>query len=186
MTIGIGKYTPLSIIKIITKKDEEKKDTIAKINETTYQKDTSSKNTDILVEGMSEIKASLSRCCNPIPGDNIIGYITRGFGITVHRTSCKNILDIDERLINVKWNNNITKKYATSILVYTNSYDNLLEIITKASSNNIIIDSITTINKSDYKVYDMTVLVENKDKLEKFMNDLMNLSFIQKVERELN
>ena len=186
MNIGNGKYTPISIIKIITKKDEEKKDTITKINETTYQKETNSKNTDILVEDMSEIKASLSGCCKPIPGDNIIGYITRGSGITVHRTSCKNIIDIDERLINVKWNDNINKKYATDILVYTNSYDNLLDIITKASSNNIIIDSISTINKSDYKVYDMTVLVENKDKLEKFLNDLMNLNFIQKVEREIN
>ena len=70
--------------------------------------------------------------------------------------------------------------------LYTNSYDNLLDIITKASSSNIIIDSISTINKTDYKVYDMTVLVENKEKLEKFLNDLLNLKFVQKVERELN
>jgi|GEM_PF-5705061 acetolactate synthase small subunit len=49
----------------------------------------------------------------------------------------------------------------------------------------MIIDSISTINKSEYKVYRMTVLVENKEKLEKFMNDLLNLSFVQKVEREV-
>ena len=186
MTIGIGKYTPLSVIKIITKKEEEKQDLTKKINESTYQREDRNSKNDILVEGMSEIKASLSGCCKPVPGDNIIGYITRGSGITVHRTSCKNIIDIDERLINVKWNKNITKKYATDILVYTNSYDNLLDIITKASTSNIIIDSISTINKSDYKVYDMTVLVENKEKLEKFLNDLLNLKFVQKVERELN
>ena len=186
MMIALGKYTPLSIIKIINKKEEEKEDLTKKINETNYQKQDKSKNNDILVEGMKEIKASLSGCCKPVPGDNIIGYITRGSGITVHRTSCKNIIDIDERLINVKWNENVTKKYATDILVYTNSYDNLLDIITKASSSNIIIDSISTINKTDYKVYDMTVLVENKEKLEKFLNDLLNLKFVQKVERELN
>ena len=186
MSIGIGKYTPISIIKIINKKDDEKKDLTTKINESNYRIESGNKNNDILVEGMSEIKASLSGCCKPIPGDNIIGYITRGSGITVHRTSCKNILDIDERLINVKWNDNVIKKFSTDILVYTNSYDNLLDIITKASSSNIIIDSISTINKSDYKVYDMTVLVENKEKLEKFLNDLLNLNFVQKVERELN
>ena len=186
MNIGIGKYTPISVIKIVNKKEEEKKDITKKINETNYQKEEKNKNNDILVEGMSEIKASLSGCCKPIPGDNIIGYITRGSGITVHRTSCKNIIEIDERLINVKWNDKITKKYATDILVYTNAYDNLLDIITKASTSNIIIDSISTINKSDYKVYDMTVLVENKEKLEKFLNDLLNLKFVQKVERELN
>jgi len=188
MTIGTQKYTPASIIKIITKKDEEKKEVNwqEKINESNYHKEDKNKNNDVLVEGMKEIKATISGCCKPVPGDNIIGYITRGFGITVHRSSCKNITDIDERLINVKWNEIAGKKYATDILVYTTTFDNLLEIITTASSNNIIIDSITTINKSEYKVYSMTIIVENKAKLEKFMSNLLNLSFIQKVERQIN
>ena len=185
VNIALGKYTPNQIIKIINKPEEEKVDLTTKINETNYNKINFSNN-DVLVEGMNEIKASLSSCCKPIPGDNIIGYITRGSGITVHRSTCKNIIDIDERLINVKWNNNITKKYPSDILVYTNTFDNLLDIITKASSSGIIIDSISTINKSDYKVYNMTVLVENKEKLEKFMSDLLNLKFVQKVERSVN
>lgn len=185
VNIALGKYTPNQIIKIVNKPEEEKIDIAAKINETNYSK-ISFSNNDVLVEGMNEIKASLSSCCKPIPGDNIIGYITRGSGITVHRSTCRNIIDIDERLINVKWNDNVTKKYPSDILVYTNTFDNLLDIITKASSSGIIIDSISTINKSDYKVYNMTVLVENKDKLEKFINDLLNLNFIQKVERSVN
>lgn len=183
--ISIGKHTPSSIIKIINKK-EEKPDIMAKINENNNHKPKQNENNDILVEGISEIKANLSGCCKPLPGDNIIGYITRGSGITVHRSNCKNIIDIDERLINVKWNTNVEKKHQSDILIYTNANNNLLEIITKASSNNIIIDSISTINKSSSKVYSMTLLVENKEKLEKFMNDLLNLSFIEKVEREMN
>ena len=185
VNIALGKYTPSQIIKIVNKPEEEKVDIAAKINETNYNK-TNFSNNDVLVEGMNEIKASLSSCCKPIPGDNIIGYITRGSGITVHRSTCRNIIDIDERLINVKWNDNVTKKYPSDILVYTNAFDNLLDIITKASSSGIIIDSISTINKSDYKVYNMTVLVENKEKLEKFINDLLNLNFVQKVERSVN
>lgn len=185
VNIALGKYTPNQIIKIVNKPEEEKIDIAAKINETNYSK-ISFSNNDVLVEGMNEIKASLSSCCKPIPGDNIIGYITRGSGITVHRSTCRNIIDIDERLINVKWNDNVTKKYPSDILVYTNTFDNLLDIITKASSSGIIIDSISTINKSDYKVYNMTVLVENKDKIEKFINDLLNLNFVQKVERSVN
>lgn len=185
--ISLGKHTPASIIKIINKKEEEKPSIMNKINENTSYKDTKVRsNNDVLVEGMSEIKANLSLCCKPLPGDNIIGYITKGFGITVHRSSCKNIIDIDERLINVKWNDNLNKKYPSGILVYTNANDNLLDIITKASANNIIIDSISTINKSSKKVYSMTLLVENREKLEKFMNDLLNLKFIEKVEREIN
>lgn len=186
INIATGKNTPNSIIKIISNNNTEKKDVdiATKINETTYYKEINSNN-DVLVEGISEIKTSLSSCCKPIPGDNIIGYITRGSGITVHRINCHNITDTDERLINVKWNTLKDKKYPSDILVYTNTYDNLLDIITKASANNIIIDSIATINKSEYKVYRMTVIVENKDILEKFMNDLLNLNFVQKVEREV-
>ena len=184
MNIALGKYTPQSIIKIINKKEDIKEDLATKINNSKYEYDKISNN-DVLVEGISDIKTSLSGCCKPIPGDSIIGYITRGSGVTIHRATCKNILDIDDRLINVKWNNT-TKKYPSDILVFTNTYDNLLDIITKATASNIIIDSITTINKSSHKVYRMTVLVENKDKLDKFINDLLNLNFIKKVEREIN
>lgn len=185
--IGTGKYTGNSIIKIIIKPEEPKKDIAEKINEnSTYNSKKEPGNNDILVEGMTEIKASLSGCCKPVPQDSIIGYITRGSGITVHRINCRHITDTEERLINVKWNDNITRKYPTDILIYTTTFDNLLEIITKAASNNIIIDSISTINKSEYKVYSMTILVENKEKLDKFLNDLLNLSFVQKVERAIN
>ena len=182
--IGSGKFTASSIVKMLTKKELPKKDIVEKINESTFKKEIS-KN-DILVEGIGEIKVTISNCCKPIPGDNIIGYITKGSGITVHRSNCKNIIDLDERLVNVKWNNNVVHKYLTDIIVYTNTSDNLLDIIAKASTNGITIDSISTINKSEYKVYNMTVLVENKEKLDKYIVDLQNLSFIKKVERYIN
>ena len=182
--IGSGKFTASSIVKMLTKKELPKKDIVEKINETTFKKEIS-KN-DILVEGIGEIKVTISNCCKPIPGDNIIGYITKGSGITVHRSNCKNIIDLDERLVNVKWNDSVVHKYLTDIIVYTNTSDNLLDIIAKASTNGITIDSISTINKSEYKVYNMTVLVENKEKLDKYIVDLQNLSFIKKVERYIN
>ena len=182
--IGSGKFTASSIVKMLTRKELPKKDIVEKINETTFKKEIS-KN-DILVEGIGEIKVTISNCCKPIPGDNIIGYITKGSGITVHRSNCKNIIDLDERLVNVKWNDSVVHKYLTDIIVYTNTSDNLLDIIAKASTNGITIDSISTINKSEYKVYNMTVLVENKEKLDKYIVDLQNLSFIKKVERYIN
>ena len=170
-------------MKLIVKDDENK--VVAKIKTVSDNKKQTIKN-DILVEGMNEIKVSLSGCCKPIPGDNIIGYITKGSGITVHRSSCKNIIDLDERLINVKWNDGLNKKFPTDLLVYTTPHDNLLDIITKASSNNITIDSVTTITKSDLKIYSLTVLVENTSRLDKFIKDLNNLSDISKVERQIN
>ena len=183
MSLGSGKYAVSSVMRLITKK-EDKSEKILKKNIQSSKKQ-SLKN-DVLVEGMNEIKVTLSGCCKPIPGDNIIGYITKGSGITVHRSNCKNIIDLDERLINVKWNDDVTKKFPTDLLIYTNTDDNLLNIITKASTNNITIDSINTITKSEFKIYSLTVLVENSEKLNKFCIDLNNSSFVNKVERQVN
>lgn len=184
--IGNGKFTPSSILKQLQQKNNNttKKEITLKTNETS--KKTSESKDDILVEGIGKIKVSISNCCKPIPGDNIIGYITKGSGITVHKSNCKNIIDVDERLINVKWNTVISKKYFTDIIIYTNTSDNLLDIIAKASTNNITIDSISTINKSEYKVYNITILVENTDKLNKYINELQSLSFIKNIERHIN
>ena len=180
--IGSGKYSPANILKII-KKDNSQDKKILKDSNTkkTYNM---SKN-EILVDGLGEIKVSLSNCCKPVYGDDIIGYVTKGSGITIHRSCCHNITSTEERLINVKWNSEIGKKYFTDLLIYTTSMDNLLDIITKAATNNITIDSITTLNKSDYKTYSITIIVENKEKLEKFINDLYNLTEVEKVERIL-
>ena len=180
--VGAGKITAQAVVKVL-KKEEEKEDVALRINETS-NRPIVHKN-DILVEGMDDIKVNLSGCCKPIPGDKIIGYITKGSGITVHRLNCQNITNVDERLIQVKWNNDSSKKYFADLIVHTNTSDNLLDIITKASLNNIIIDSISTINKSEYKVYRLTILVENTLKLDKFMVDLTNLPFTLKVERLL-
>ena len=182
MSLGNNQITALSVIKIITKK-EVVEDIATKINETT-NKQVQSKN-DILVQGLEDIKVNLSGCCKPIPGDNIVGYITKGSGITVHRTICQNISNLEERLIPVKWNKSQNKKYFTDIIIHTNTSDNLVDIITKASLNNITIDSISTINKSEYKVYKLTILVENNTVLNKFITDLTNLPFTLKVDRLL-
>lgn len=182
ISIGSGKFTISSIMKLICPKENPVE---KKINKHIDNKKQIIKN-DVLVEGMNEIKVSLSGCCKPIPGDNIIGYITKGSGITVHRSNCKNIIDLDERLINVKWNEETTKKFPTDLLVYTNTDDNLLDIIAASTSSNITIDSVSTLSRSDLKIYDLTILVENKEKLDKFCNNLNNLSFVNKVERQIN
>ena len=182
-SIGGNQITAQSVVKMLTKKEEIVEDITTKINET-IQKTVNTKN-DILVEGLDDVKVNLSGCCKPIPGDHIVGYITKGSGITVHRTICQNIADLDERLITVKWNTELNKKYFTDIIIHTNANDNLLDIITKASLNSITIDSISTINKSEYKVYSLTILVENLEKLNKFMIDLTNLPFTLKVDRLL-
>ena len=182
IAIGTGKYSVTAIIKTINHKDLEVANVV---NNKINSKKQLIKN-DVLVEGMNEIKVSLSGCCKPIPGDNIIGYITKGSGITVHRSSCKNIIDLDERLINVKWNDAVSKKFPTDILVYTNIDDNLLNIITAAAANNVTIDSMSTIVKSEIKIYTLTVLVTNVENLNNLIKHLDNLSYVNRVERQMN
>lgn len=182
MSLGMGKYTIDNMIKSIVK-EEEKKNKIITLKGISKKKQ--EVDSDILVENMSSIKVTISGCCKPIPGDNIIGYITKGAGITVHRSNCKNIMDLDERLINVKWNDNLNKKYPTDLLIYTNEDDILLDIITKASSNDVVIDSIFTLNKSSLKVLSVTVLVKNIEVLDKFCKDLYNIGSVVKIERQM-
>ena len=182
LSLGQGKFTISSVMHLINKKED---DSLKIPQKNSEQKKSIIKN-DILVEGMNEIKVSLSGCCKPIPGDTIIGYITKGSGITIHRSSCKYIIELDERLINVKWNDNLTKKFPTDLLIYTTPDDNLLDIITKASTNNVTIDSVTTITKSEFKIYSLTILIEDTTKLDKFCKDLYNLSFVEKIERQMN
>ena len=182
ISIGNNNINPVMVVKLVIKK-EVVQDITTKINESSI-KSSSSKNA-VLVEGLDDIKVNISGCCKPVPGDNIIGYVTKGSGITVHRNICQNVMEFKERLVSVKWNPEQTKKYFTDIIIHTNTSDNLLDIITKASLNNIVIDSIATINKSEYKVYSLTVLVENLERLNKFIIDLNNLSFTLNVERIL-
>lgn len=178
--IGVNKYTPNSIIRIIKHDEEDEAPVIKNNNQKVVIKN------DVIVENVSSIKVSLSNCCKPIPGDNIIGYITKGNGVTVHRSNCKNISNIDERLINVKWNNIEGKKYPADIIIYTKNNDSLLDVVTKASLNNIQINSVSTINNSDEKIYFITVLVTSLEVLNKYMNDLLSINYIISVERLVN
>ena len=182
LAIGSGKYTVSSVLKVINKKENPSQKIL---NKTNNNKKQVLKN-DVLVEGLNEIKVSLSGCCKPIPGDNIIGYITKGSGITIHRSNCKNIIELDERLINVKWNDEVNKKFPTDLILYTDTNDNLLNIITIASANNIIIEGVNTITKSEFKIYTMTIMVENTECLDKFIRALSNLKFVNKIERQVN
>ena len=141
---------------------------------------------DIIVEGIDDIKVNVASCCKPIPGDPIVGYITKGSGITVHRSVCPNIKDLDERIISVRWNEVVEKKYPCNVLIHTLKNDNiLLSILAKTSNNNITVQSVSTISSQDSNLLDMIVAVEDTEHLIKFENDVKGLSDILDVQRGL-
>ena len=182
INIGSGKYTPISIIHIITEEEKTKEEIILdKIKSTKTTAKNS--NSDINVEGIDNIKVNLASCCKPIPGDRIVGYITKGNGISVHRSVCPNISE-SERLIDVSWNEISDKKYSTNLLISATDNKNvLIDIISKTSSAEVIIQSINTVNTNEDYMFDITILVPNKEKLVKFMNALNEVKSIKNVER---
>ena len=182
INIGNNKYTPTSIINIVANEEVSKEEyVLSKVNKEHVKVD--SKN-DILVEGIDEIKTNIASCCNPIPGDTIVGYISKGNGINIHRSICPNISDLEERIIEVNWNPTITKKYLTGILVYTNEMKNILiDIVAKTSSSDILVQSVNTITSTNSYIFEIYVLVTDVEKLNKFIRELENLSTVAKVER---
>ena len=183
IAIGSGKINTQSIInEVIEEKKPKEQIILNKINHNT--KIISPSKNDIIVEGIDDIKVNIASCCKPIPGDHIMGYITKGNGISVHRRSCPNVSELEERLIDVKWNFIIKNKYYTNLLVHAvNNKNILIDIISKTSSSDIIIHSINTISGVDNYLYDIVVMTPNLEKLNKFILDLEILENITKVER---
>lgn len=184
INIGNNKLSPISVINVLSNEAESKEDIMLK-KVTATNKNTIKK--DIVVEGIDDIKLKLSSCCKPIPGDNIVGYITKGYGISVHRMNCPNLNDLTERLVSVEWNDTQGKKYSASLLIKTEKKDNaLLEIVSKASNNNINIETINTYNKDDDITFELTVLVENTEVLDKFIESVKSIPSILSIERSMS
>lgn len=142
--------------------------------------------TDLIVSGIDKVRVNLANCCNPVFGDDIIGYITRGNGISVHRSNCHNVATLDDRMVNVKWNelSNKEKRYLTSLVIYTDDLDNrMADIVSKTSMMNINIDGIRTIGKEKGIIYAIDVYVRDLEQLDKLLMEYNKLTYIIKVER---
>lgn len=180
--LGSGKISINTVMDNFLKKEVSKEEKILEKAAKGSQKQSSS-NSLIGVAGIDDIKVNLASCCNPVPGDRIVGYITKGYGITVHRMVCPNVSNLDERLIEVKWNTD-SSKLPTNILVRTNSDNNsLINIISKAANNDIPVRRFNSHRSKEDDAIEMTVLVNNKEQLLKLMNDIKMIPEVTDVER---
>ena len=161
LTVGNGKNSPNSIINCIDKFEEVPAPKVVKVT---------SKNmdADIIVSGIDKVKVNLANCCCPVYGDDIIGYITKGNGITVHRSHCHNLEMLESRTLEVHWNTNVNKRYLTNLLIYSNSQENhMLELIQTISNMNVSVDGIKTISKTNAFIYEASVYVTGLEQLNK-------------------
>ena len=141
---------------------------------------------DILVEGTPNIMVNIAKCCMPVKGDEIIGYITKGQGISVHKRNCPNVPDSKERLIDVAWNMESTNYYYTNIYVtIKDTKDILAELITEIGKKDSLVRSCRTIEKEDRLIYELNIRIKDKEELEKIENAILKISNVTEVSNSL-
>lgn len=176
------------------KKEETDEALLAAIQENNANKQMKPKSkTGITVKGVHDVAVRFSRCCAPVPGDEIVGFVTRGRGVSIHRTDCINIMslsDIDRsRLIDAEWQPEAAaehnEKYLTEIVIYAQNRHGLLADITKAlSEKNIDIRSVNTrTNKQDIATIGMTFEIGCREELQMIVDKLKTIKNVIDIER---
>ena len=147
-------------------------------------------NCPVRCKGAGKIAISLSNCCTPIPGDDIVGYITKGKGISVHRINCPNVANEKERLIEVFWSDDIeVSNYPVDIILECGDRPNLLsDIINCLSQQKVSCQSIHArlVNNGAKCLISATILVSDAKRLRDIFNNLLNLSSVYSVDRAIH
>lgn len=183
LSIGSLRYTAGFIISLTTNIKANVEDALIEKVANHTKQERNYKN-DIIVAGIGDILVNIAKCCNPVKGDEIAGFITKGQGITVHKKNCPNITDKTERMIEVKWNYQNESTYLTDLFIETdNNKSYLSDIIATFTKRNIHIDSFKTKEYANNYIYEITAKVKNKEEIEKILLDLEILSFVIKVNR---
>ena len=145
----------------------------------------------IVVEGLSNCLVKFSKCCTPVPGDEIVGFITRGYGVSVHRKDCPNAdpgrrsAGEEGRWIKVSWGEDINESYATSLEVVCKDRPNLLvDISTVLSTCKVNVSSLNVHSTADgFAIFYITINVSDAKQLEQVMRKLHQISSVMKVNR---
>lgn len=142
----------------------------------------------VLVKGMDNLLVRFSKCCNPVPGDPIIGYITRGRGVSVHRVDCPNILALNgnsERKIEVEWRPGETGAFAVELEVEAIDRVNLLsQIMNTISEEKTNIESvIARTTKNNMAIINLVVDIHDLQHMETLMNRIKQVSGVLTVTR---
>ena len=177
INIGNNKYNPHYVINIVYKEEMDDNNLLLK--------PVLKNELDINVAGLSDIKVNIASCCNPIPGDDITGYITKSNGITIHRSECMNVIHVDDRIVEVCFNGVTKNKYLTTIdISLKNNQNRLGDILNKITSRNFHIESVRTLYKDNGIIYKIDLYVLNLDSLNKLINDLQKLRYVKEVVRD--
>lgn len=146
----------------------------------------------IIVEGMDDVAVRFSKCCSPVPGDEIVGFVTRGRGVSIHRTDCINIINLPDiergRLIEASWaadEGSNDGKYMTEIVIYANNRVGILTDLSKIfTERNIDVNSINSrTSKSDIATISMTFAIQGTEELNSLISKIRTIDSIIDIER---
>ena len=188
-SVGFGGLTTNQIIvKLIDyfKRDLLSKNPVAEIKTTSTTGKSSSGN-GVLIRGYDDFLVRLSHCCNPVPGDKIVGYVSRGRGVSVHCVDCPNVKNMEpERLIEAKWDDVISHNFLASLKIYCENKGGILAAVTTIISNmKISITGAFARSDNDSGTAEITVMLEVKstDQVEDVIKKLKTLPEVIDVHR---
>jgi len=184
-SVGYGKTTPLQIVRkfVLKPETEDDESILDKLISRVRKKKTTS---GVVVKGIDDILIKFGKCCQPVPGDPITGYITQGYGVTVHRTICVNALKMNpERQIDVEWSVNSSDLYQVKIHVTSNDRVGLLaDIASNISKNGANIIGANTVTRENKTVDSLfTLTVKDTDHLKKVLTDLKKVKLVVDAKR---
>ncbi len=148
-------------------------------------------NSGIVVRGIADLSVRFSKCCSPVPGDEIVGFVTRGRGITIHRTDCVNIMNLPQmervRIIEAEWQEpeNASEKYVAEISIYAHNRNGLLADISRVlAEKNIDIQSMNTrVSKQGLATLQTAFEVESREELNRVIDKLRMVKNVVDIER---
>jgi relA/spoT family protein len=194
-SIGYGKITSEQVVQKLLKKEKEledkDEDTSKAIEFTNKENQSNNSRGEVRVSDFGDdIEVKFAKCCTPVPGDPIIGFITKGNGISVHTKSCPNIIKTraPERLIDVYWQNESTDKFPVNIqIVCANSPTVIYDITKMITSVNVNISGMNArLNNSQEGIIDLTVEVNSTSQLDDVIAKLKSINTVYSVYRVNN
>lgn len=185
-SVGYGKITPLQVVNKILPKEGGKKEDSSIINKLIGRVKKKKPENGIIVKGVDDVLVKFGKCCQPVPGDIITGYITRGQGVTIHRKSCINALKISsERQIDVAWNMESADTFPVRIRVSSADRFGLLADITsnisKCGAN--IVKAHTETHEDHIVDSYFTISVEGTTHLKKVLSSIKKIKHVHDVKR---
>ena len=189
MFASIG-YGAVSVNQVIVKLIDYHRKSQPQQEVTKYFKSNKSNTGGVKVKGMAGLLVRFAGCCNPVPGDEIVGFISRGHGVTVHRKDCPNLKNTeDERLIEVTWSEVADNVYNASIKVVGNTQTEVLTVVAAAVAQ-LKLDIVSTNGRTDSKnkqaIVEFNIRLNGKDELDNLIKKLSQDSKIIDVFRTAN